>query len=232
MSINKGFIMKTRSILTTILMASLLAPCCAEAQGNLYVSNLGQTPSSSMTIGSDSWIGQEFLTGTNSGGYGLDAVQLLMNMPSGNPSDLMISIYSLNYESSSPQYGNGLPQYNLGSLGGANPSTGGVFAYSSSGIALLPATYYVVVVTSDTLIAQGAYNWSTGPIGGVSTQGDDGWFIGHLYYVSTDGLTWGSGRDHYLQMAIYATPIPEPETFALFGLGLTCLSLWRLRKAK
>lgn len=203
-----------RKIILVIVPAiGLLLLPMAQAQGSIYVSNLGQTPTGSMGVGSDSWIAQLFFTGTNSSGYVLNSVQLLMNASSGSPSGFNISIYSsLN------------PTNNLGNLSGPDPSAGGVFTYMASGLTLSSSTDYYVVVTAETTVAQGAYDWSAA---NNITVGNNGWFIGGIYDISTDGLNWDYSRKRGFQLAIDATPIPEPATYALAVLGLAALSFWR-----
>ena len=117
-----------KTILIVILpIIGLFAVQRISAQGTLYVSNLGQGPTGSTAIGSDSWIAQVFVIGTNSGGYALNSIQLLMNPASGNPTDFSVSIYS-----------SLSPIYDLGSLSGSGPAAGGIFTYTASGITLSP----------------------------------------------------------------------------------------------
>lgn len=203
-----------------VLAAELFASSFVQAQGTLYVSNLGQTSTSSASIGSDSWIGQQIYTGTNTDGYDLNSVQLLMDAASGSPSGFTVSIYS----DSSDE-----PGSSLGSLSGSDPSAGGIFTYTASGITLSPATDYFIVLTAATPVAQGAYVWSAAN----SSQGSDLWAIDNAYYSSSDGSSWMAyaprGGGDAPQMAIYATAVPEPSTLALAGLGLACLSFWLRR---
>ncbi len=216
--------MKKTIFITMVLAAELFTPSFSQTQGTLYVSNLGQTPTGSGAIGSDSWLAQSFTTGTNSGGYVLNSVQLLMDGASGNPSGFDVSIY--NQSSTDPIYP---PMNSLGSLSGSDPSTGGLFTYTTSGVILSPSTLYYVVVTATTPLAQGAYDWSA--VFGPSSISGDGWIINGDYYSSANGLSWQMSRQYTFQSAIYATPIPEPATCALFGLGGLAF-LWHRRKAK
>src|SRR5271155_4572171 len=101
----------------------LLLPLVAEAQGSLYVSNLGQTPTGSAAIGSDSWIAQSIIAGTNADGYILNSIQLLMDPASGSPIGFNVSIYSSL---------SGEPYDNIGNLVGSDPSAGGIFTYTAS----------------------------------------------------------------------------------------------------
>ncbi len=200
-------------IFTIVLIIGLLLPRMAQAQSTLYVSNLGQTPTGSMFVGRDSWIAQIFFTGTNSSGYNLNSVQLLMNASSGSPSGFNISIYSsLN------------PTNNLGNLSGPDPLAGGLFTYTASNITLSPSTDYYVVVTAETTVVQGDYDWSAA---NNITVGNNGWIIGGIYKISTDGSNWDYSRQFGFQLGIYATAVPEPATYALAGLGLAALSFWR-----
>ena len=184
----------------------------AQAQGTLYVSNLTQPSTNSMAVAGDSWIAQLFLTGTNPGGYTLNAIQLLMNSDSGNPSGFTISVYTPS---------NAIPGTYLGNLvGPSNPSTKGIFSYSASGIMLSPLTSYFIVVTASTPISNGAYYWSLANTGLDTTFGDTRWAIYQLYGTSSNGQNWAetAGQNNF-QMAIYATAVPEPSALWLIFLG-------------
>jgi len=205
-----------------ILGAELLLAQIASGQGTTYISNLGQPPIGSGAVGNDSWLAQPFTTGTNSFGYALDSVQLLMDAASGSPSGFTASIYS------SP--GNGAPGSNLGSLTGSDPAAGGLFSYAASGLVLSPGTYYFVVVTAATPIAQGAYQWSAADsFGRIFKAPGDPWTIPDGYYSSTNGSSWTSqARQNIFQFAVNGTGVPEPTVYSLAALGLTLLGLrWR-----
>jgi hypothetical protein len=220
MQLKKGINMKKTIFMAIVLATESFAPSFVQAQGTLYVSNLGQTPTGSAAIGSDSWIAQSIITGTDSSGYTLNSIQLLMDAASGSPSGFNVSIYSS---------AGGTPQNNLGNLVGSDPSAGGIFTYTASGLALSDSTIYYVVVTSATLVAQGAYIWSMASL----SDGNDQWQIDDLYYSSANGSSWAVGaRGDAFQLAVYATPVPEPRLYALAGLGLACLSFWRRKQGK
>jgi hypothetical protein len=214
----KGINMKKMILIAIALFTAKVAVIQILAQGTLYVSNLAQTPTGSSAVGSDSWIAQTLITGTNPGGYMLDSVQLLMNAASGNPSGFTVSLYS--YSSSTG------PASNLGNLSGSDPSAGGIFTYTAADLMLSPSTSYCIVVTTTTPVTEGVYVWSIGS--SPYYIGSESWEIYDVNYNSTDGLSWtGHLRQRAFQMAIYAAAVPEPTTLALAALGLAALSFWR-----
>jgi len=166
--------MKMRLLISVTLAAELFASGLCPAQGTI-MSNLGLTPTGSLGVGSDSWIAQQFFSeynANNTSAYVVTSVQLLMDPGSGNPGGFTVSIYS----------GSSGPQKDLGALSGPDPSAGGLFTYTSSGITLLPynninpPTDYFIVVTGATPVGQGAYAWSA-ESGHGDTVGNNNWFM-------------------------------------------------------
>jgi PEP-CTERM motif len=202
----------------------VLAPFFTQAQGTVYSSNLGNTPTGSFTLASDSWIAQEFswlglmVNGvTLTPPCTLNSIQLQMGSASGSPSDFSVSIYTR---------GASGPGTRIGALvGDPDPQSTGVYTYTASGITLAPATGYLVVVTSQRATAEGAYSWSTAFL--PSQSYNDNLRIGY-YFDSTDGVSW---TEHIRQdvglMAIYGTPVPEPSSCFLFAFGAVCFVFMR-----
>jgi hypothetical protein len=202
-------------LVAIIFSAELFAPMLVQAQGMLYVSNLGQNSSGGVAVGNDSWIAQLFVTGTSSSGYVLNSIQLLMDPASENPSSFTVSLYSPG--------GNAAPETFLGNLNGSSdPAAGGILTYSATGITLSPLTGYFVVVTASTSVANGAYYWSLADTDLDTTFGDSRWAIYELYGTSPNGSNWTEvAGQNIFQMAIYATAIPEPSAYLIFlGSGV------------
>lgn len=210
-----------KKILFTVLAMAVqqFAPSFVQAQGTLYVSNLGVTSEGSKAVGSDSWFAELFSTGTDSGGYILNSVQLLMDTASGSPSGFTVALYS---------YSSTEPGSSLGDLSGSDPAAGGVFTYTASNIILLPSTFYWIVVTSATPIASGSYNWSLADT--INYSSSDGWEIGS-YDESSNGSEWAEPRSNPLQYGVYATAVPEPVTYALGAMGALLLGCHRWRNS-
>jgi hypothetical protein len=205
-----------KSILTLASAVGLLLPPVVSAQGTIYLSNLGESSAGSLAVGSDQWIATRFNTGTNSGGYFLNSIQLLMTSASGSPSGFSVFLYDINI---ARQPGN-----SLGGLNGSDPAAGGVFAYSTSGITLPPFGSYFIVVTSATTVANGSYLWSRATTSIYNPVGQ--WTAFGNSYTSSDGSQW-TRRDNPFQFAVDARAIPEPSMSALVGLELVGLSFWR-----
>jgi hypothetical protein len=212
-----------------IVLTSILAPQIVQAQGTMtYLSNLDQTFTGSLAVGSDSWLAAEFETGTNSSGYSLDSIQLEMTDATGNPSGFSVMLYRSAAGVPSPA----TPGISLGTLvGSLNPVAGGIFTYSpASNLTLSPQRYYFIVLTAGTAVADGAYQWSD--VGANSYNPSGGWaYNGSLASSIGSILSWNLISGDHVQFSINATPIPEPGVLGLLGLSTLCF-LWHRRKAK
>jgi len=214
-----------KTILTIIPVIGLLSSRIGQAQGTVYSSNMGDTPTGSFAVANNSRIAQEFVwEGYIVNGVVLtpdcilNSIQLLMGTASGNPSGFTVSIYTV---------GSSGPGTSLGTLtGDPNPDNPSVYTYTTPGIILSPATSYFVVVDSASPSAQGAYNWSVTTslaqiAKGLTINNVTGYLtIDDVYCDSADGLSWNSHlRQDIAQMAIYGTPVPEPSLWLLFICG-------------
>lgn len=207
-------------IITLTASLGIWLPQMLLAQGTLYLSNLGEASAGGTVVASDAWLAESFLTGTNSSGYYLNSIQLLMNQASGSPGGFNLCLY-----------GNGaFPGHSLGGLSGLEPSTGGVYSYSNPSLTLLPSTYYFLVLTAATPTPQGSYSQSYSA--SFDYGSSDGWILSTYRYTSTDGSSWTRGGypGYSFQFAVEATAIPEPSVPAIMVLGLVGMSLLRCRK--
>jgi hypothetical protein len=192
--------------------------CCMmvlrlNAQGTTFVSNLGDSPVGNRSIGSDSWWGQDFKTGTNSLGYNLHSIDILMNSSAGNPNGFSLSL-ELSFSHSL-----------LGNLTGPEPTTAAVHSFFGGGMHLEPATRYFLVATATSSTNEGSYNWS---YASQATPIND-WVMNSRYH-SSDGVHWLiDDRSTSFQFAINATAIPEPSSLALLCCGGFLLAARRLR---
>ena len=207
------------------LAFALLSPQIAQAQGTLYISNLGQTTTGSSPVGNDSWLAADFRTGPNAGGYLLNSVQSALADASGNPNGFTVMLYTAIVGRAV------MPGSSLGTLNGSlDPVAGGIYTYRpASDLALTPSAVYFIVLTAGTAVANGAYEWSFAstyaPILNGVWQGDA------AFLSSSDGLIWQGLTGAYAQFGIYATAVPEPSALGSLVLGGFFL-LWHRRKAK
>lgn len=204
---------KCRSKTLGLLMVLAITRCCVQAQGIVYKSNLSGDSTGSYPVASDSWLATYFYTGINPDGYLLNSVQLAMLDGTGTPASFAVSLHS-DVGLFGPAPGPSL----AGLFGATDPQPAGTYTYlAPPNLLLLPSTGYHIVLSAGTALADGAYQWST-----TSTSPVDpgNYWVGGYLGVSSDGLPsgWRYTRS-YPQFALNATPIPEPSTLALVGLG-------------
>jgi hypothetical protein len=209
-----------KTIIENILMLVLgaLTAQIAQAQGSVaFLSNLAQSSTGSIAVGSDSWVAPLFYSGNNPGGYVFNSVQLAMTDSTGSPSGFTVMVYSVIGVVGAN------PGSSLGALtGSTSPTIAGTYTYTSpSGISLAPHTAYFIVLTSATMVASGACEWSLSGINSYNPS--DGWAvtggISSSVLHSSNGSSWSSLSATYPQFAINATPAPEPGVLGLFALG-------------
>ena len=207
-------------LICILFLVGLLHSISAKAQGTTFFSNLG--PVGNVTdVASDCWRAASFVTGTDTGGYQLNSIQLKMSSSVGSPSGFAVRLYSASGV---------LPGETLGDLVGLSPQTGGVYTYGTSSLSLSPATKYFIVLTSETTLASGSFQWSVGISSEFSAS--NGWFTDGSYLQSPNGLNWSGYRPNPFQFAIDATAVPEPSTLALFCFSSLTVGALLFRRAK
>jgi hypothetical protein len=213
-----------------VLAVALLSPQIIQAQGTTYMSNLGQFTDGSLAVGSDSWVGNEFVVGTNAGGYVLNSVQLQMAAASGNPGGFSVILYQYNWLSFNPVHPI-YPSYPSGGsnlftttllIGSTNPSAAGIYTYTPpANLTLSSGDLCSIVIAAGTTVANGSYNWSEG-LSFSTGIGLDGWRTSDTIAQSSDGgSSWRNDLNYsaYPQFAINATAVPEPGVLGLLALG-------------
>jgi hypothetical protein len=194
----------------------LILPNIAWPQGTVtFVSNLGATSTGSAAVGSDSWFAADFTTGTNSGGYTLNSIDLAMTDGSGNPSDFTVMIYT-----GVDVLGGTFPGGNIATLSGsANPTVGGIYSYAPvSSLTLAPSTFYFIIVTAGTTEADGSYGWSVTDTGSFGYNGYH--WGGEIFFAqSSNGLNWSYTSGTYGQFSLDATAAPESGVMGLLAAG-------------
>jgi PEP-CTERM motif len=206
------------------LALALLSSSIAQAQGTIYVWNLGQPSAGSLSVGSNSWVAAAFRPGINAGGYVLDSVQLALADASGSPTGFTVMLYATIPNSTAPfSY--------LATLNGSlDPVAAGVYSFTpASTLTLLSYVSYDIVLTAETPIAVGAYEWSFATTNFYNPSG--GWATAGSALTSGNGSFWTVSAGNYAQFAITATPAPEPSTLGLLALGGGFV-LWRRLKVK
>jgi hypothetical protein len=229
---SKGGLMK-KTIIKGFIVLVVAAFCQpVEAQGTLYLSNLGTSGLGEGAVASDQWIGWAFSTGANANGYDLNSVQLTMGgVFYGNPSGFTVMLYNEGRPLLHPP--RFFPGSSLGILDGSdNPATAGIYPYTpESNIELLPDTVYFIVLADGTTMDTGAY----GGAGGTAPVSSDGWSGYPIFFSSNNqGSSWTTlGTTvpiSYPQFAINATAVPEPSTIPLILLGSEVLFYVRRNK--
>ena len=207
----------TRNVYVMLyIIGSLFTLFQLQAQGITFLSNLGQTATGNLPIGSDSWLAIPFITGNNTSGYTFNSIQFAMTDATGNPSDFTVSLDTGFIDFISPGS-------TLGTLKGSmNPVAGGIYTFTTaSSITLLSGKQYFIVLTAGTAVANGAYDLNYA--GGFSYDQNGNWYAGNVaggtLSISTDGSSWQQGAFIGPQYAITAAPIPEPSSEMLLGLG-------------
>ena len=194
--------------------AGALALLAASAHGAVVLTNLSIPTGGKDDVWNGNWVAQTFQTGSDAASYALNTITLSMGDGYSFPSSpIVLDLYS---------DAGGAPGSPVASLTGSNMYPGALGTYDFSPAAaftLSPSTTYWIVARSNQSI--GYYEWVYAS--STSYFKTDGWAIntaGATYASSSDhGLTWDVQSGEPNKFAIDTTPVPEPGTLTLLGIG-------------
>ena len=155
------------------------------AQADTLVSNIGKSTSGS-SAASDSDLAQAFTTGSGTGGYNLESVELDVSSFSGTTSDISVSINS----------GGTNPGSEVFALTNPGTISSGVRTFTAPANTILAAntTYYVVISSTDSA--------TTLRLNRTSSDNEDagaanGWTIANTRRTKSTTGSWQTGQDSF-----------------------------------
>lgn len=171
------------------------------------VSNFGRTLGAS----SNTIMGQPFTTGSNTAGYGLNSVELLLTETSGSTT-LSVKIFSTTT--------NGEPTTELHALSNPDTITDGTLVFTApENTTLAASTTFAVVISNAT---GGTLNGQIDRVNttGEDTGGADGWSIGNRrFHKSSATADWDDDTSTFVRMRIKGT-IVVANSAPEFNAGL------------
>lgn len=198
---------RTAAVVCALMLLRSLSSTL-QAQGTMYVSNLGSPTAGNLPVASEAWLSTWFQTGPSPAGYSLNSIELSMGSATGNASGLSVMLWDFQQQQS------------IAHLSGSDPTTNGIYTYSAANVVLQPSRVYWFAIKGDTPTAVGEFHLNYSPIVGF-IPGVEGWNGGGAYQTSMDGQEWSRLNNvGTLQFAVYATAIPEPSSVALSLCGL------------
>ena len=217
---------KSTMVISTVILALLFGALpAAHAQGTTYISNLEANSLSGISIASNAWVAQSFVTGANTRGYALDSVQLGMGPATGTPTGFSVSLFANNITRNEPS---SLIEILTGS---SNPVLAGIFNYTSTGQTMLPSTKYWIVTKAQSSQIGGAFNVSLASYFDYTSA--DNWWTDRFVQTSSGNSNWVFSQLGFdIHFAINATTVPEPSFLVLLGMGGSFLFTRLARKSR
>lgn len=211
--------MFVKAMVMALLLGAALGfgPLSTSATGEVYVSNLGEASSGGLPFNNggtqDLWFAQAFDTGTSSGGYSLDSIELSLGVTGSPVGSVVVYLYGS---------AGAAPGAQEEIVNSGTPSASGTYAFTASGIMLSPSTRYWIVAMATAPADVNPYSWNVSSTSNYSSS--DSWDIYQVtQWTSSDGSTWITSFlvAPPLQFAVSATAVPEPGVLSLAGIGLT-----------
>jgi hypothetical protein len=201
-------------------LASLLMSQASKASPPHLISTLNSTPGNVWGIGADAFsLAQQFTTGSQSETIGSVSVSIANAWPA---SDFTVSFYSNASGTPGSLLSNGLLS------GPSTPTSDVINLYGASGLTLNANTTYWLVFENPAATYVSIRNTDSGGV--LNTSSSAGWTLGNTDYKIFNGGSYASYPNAVPLFSIDITPVPEPTTLVLAGLGGLSLLLMRRKK--